>query len=161
MAYVGGGFGRAGLHSVLEPAAWGVPVAFGPRWRNSRDAALLLKAARRAALEARQRAAAGALLLEHWERWIDGRGAGGRRRAAARGRSWGEDWVRRGRRREMLARAYFVTTPSKVTVRGTMRPAVSTVNSTSLQRLRTRIFTSAMPLRRRAARRAPSGATAP
>ncbi len=42
MAYVGGGFGRAGLHSVLEPAAWSLPVAFGPRWRNSRDAALLL-----------------------------------------------------------------------------------------------------------------------
>ncbi len=38
MAYVGGGFGRAGLHSVLEPAAWGLPVVFGPRWRNSRDA---------------------------------------------------------------------------------------------------------------------------
>lgn len=41
MAYVGGGFGRAGLHSVLEPAAWGLPVAFGPRWQESRDAALL------------------------------------------------------------------------------------------------------------------------
>ena len=26
MAYVGGGFGTAGLHSVLEPAAWGLPV---------------------------------------------------------------------------------------------------------------------------------------
>jgi 3-deoxy-D-manno-octulosonic-acid transferase len=44
MAYVGGGFGRAGLHSVLEPAAWGVPVAFGPRWRESRDAGFLLRA---------------------------------------------------------------------------------------------------------------------
>lgn len=29
-AYVGGGFHSAGLHSVLEPAAAGVPVAFGP-----------------------------------------------------------------------------------------------------------------------------------
>jgi 3-deoxy-D-manno-octulosonic-acid transferase len=37
-AWVGGGFGRAGLHSVLEPAAWGLPVAFGPHWRESRDA---------------------------------------------------------------------------------------------------------------------------
>ncbi|HEU4525923.1 MAG TPA: glycosyltransferase N-terminal domain-containing protein, partial [Gemmatimonadales bacterium] len=36
MAYVGGGFGRAGLHSVLEPAAWGLPVSFGPRWEESR-----------------------------------------------------------------------------------------------------------------------------
>ena len=44
MAYVGGGFGRAGLHSVLEPAAWGLPVAFGPRWQHSRDAELLVDA---------------------------------------------------------------------------------------------------------------------
>ncbi len=44
MAYVGGGFGRAGLHSVLEPAAWALPVAFGPNWGESRDAHLLLRA---------------------------------------------------------------------------------------------------------------------
>jgi 3-deoxy-D-manno-octulosonic-acid transferase len=42
VAYVGGGFHRAGLHSVLEPAAFGVPVLFGPRHEKSRDAALLL-----------------------------------------------------------------------------------------------------------------------
>jgi 3-deoxy-D-manno-octulosonic-acid transferase len=41
MAYVGGGFGRAGIHSVLEPAAWGRPVIIGPRDRGSRDAQLL------------------------------------------------------------------------------------------------------------------------
>ncbi len=41
VAYVGGGFHAAGLHSVLEPAAYGAPVLFGPRWRASRDAALL------------------------------------------------------------------------------------------------------------------------
>jgi 3-deoxy-D-manno-octulosonic-acid transferase len=45
VAYVGGGFGRAGLHSVIEPAALGVPVLFGPRWQGSRDARLLLAAA--------------------------------------------------------------------------------------------------------------------
>jgi len=44
VAYVGGGFGRAGLHSVLEPAAFGVPVLFGPRHTGSRDAGLLLAA---------------------------------------------------------------------------------------------------------------------
>ena len=38
VAYVGGGFHDAGLHSVLEPAAVGVPVLFGPRHRNSRAA---------------------------------------------------------------------------------------------------------------------------
>ena len=41
-AFVGGGFHRAGLHSVLEPAVFGVPVLFGPFWRMSRDAGLLL-----------------------------------------------------------------------------------------------------------------------
>jgi len=41
IAYVGGGFHSAGLHSVLEPAAFGVPVVFGPRNEMSRDAALL------------------------------------------------------------------------------------------------------------------------
>lgn len=41
VAYVGGGFHAAGLHSVLEPAAYGAPVLFGPRWQASRDAGLL------------------------------------------------------------------------------------------------------------------------
>jgi 3-deoxy-D-manno-octulosonic-acid transferase len=40
-AFVGGGFHGAGLHSVLEPAAYGAPVAFGPRHSNSRDAVML------------------------------------------------------------------------------------------------------------------------
>jgi 3-deoxy-D-manno-octulosonic-acid transferase len=43
VAYVGGGFHRHGLHSVIEPAALGVPVVFGPRWQGSRDARLLLE----------------------------------------------------------------------------------------------------------------------
>lgn len=43
-AFVGGGFHEAGLHSVLEPAAFGAPVAFGPRCERSRDAMLLAKA---------------------------------------------------------------------------------------------------------------------
>lgn len=42
-AYVGGGFGRHGLHSVLEPAAAGLPTAFGPRHQNSRSAGELLR----------------------------------------------------------------------------------------------------------------------
>jgi len=32
VAFVGGGFHAAGLHSVLEPAAFGAPVLFGPRF---------------------------------------------------------------------------------------------------------------------------------
>lgn len=41
LSYVGGGWGDVGIHSVLEPAAWGRPVIIGPRDRGSRDAALL------------------------------------------------------------------------------------------------------------------------
>jgi 3-deoxy-D-manno-octulosonic-acid transferase len=43
-AWVGGGFGTAGVHSVLEPAAWGVPIAIGPRDRGIREAQLLAEA---------------------------------------------------------------------------------------------------------------------
>ncbi|MFH0765538.1 MAG: glycosyltransferase N-terminal domain-containing protein [Calditrichota bacterium] len=42
-ALVGGGFG-AGVHSVIEPAAHGLPVAFGPRHQVSHEAGLLLQA---------------------------------------------------------------------------------------------------------------------
>ena len=43
VAFVGGGYHRAGLHSVLEPAVFGVPVVAGPHWQMSRDAALLIE----------------------------------------------------------------------------------------------------------------------
>src|SRR6185436_7630853 len=43
IAFVGGGFHAAGLHSVLEPAAFGAPVLFGPRFQGSRDAGLLVE----------------------------------------------------------------------------------------------------------------------
>jgi 3-deoxy-D-manno-octulosonic-acid transferase len=44
VAYVGGGFQSAGLHSVLEPAAYGAPVLFGPRNEKSRDPQKLIEA---------------------------------------------------------------------------------------------------------------------
>ena len=44
IAFVGGGFHAAGLHSVLEPASYGVPVLFGRQHASSRDAALLIDA---------------------------------------------------------------------------------------------------------------------
>jgi 3-deoxy-D-manno-octulosonic-acid transferase len=44
IAFVGGAFHAAGLHSTLEPAAFGVPILFGPRYYASRDAAVLLAA---------------------------------------------------------------------------------------------------------------------
>jgi 3-deoxy-D-manno-octulosonic-acid transferase len=42
LAYVGGGFHGAGLHSVLEPAAARLPTTFGPHHRNARAAADLM-----------------------------------------------------------------------------------------------------------------------
>jgi 3-deoxy-D-manno-octulosonic-acid transferase len=62
-AFVGGGFHAAGLHSVLEPAAFGVPVCFGPRHANSRDAGLLAAAGGGAA------ATTGRALGELLRRW--------------------------------------------------------------------------------------------
>lgn len=42
-AFVGGGFHAAGLHSVLEPAAYGAPVLHGPQFeKNGRDARRLI-----------------------------------------------------------------------------------------------------------------------
>lgn len=89
-AYVGGGFGKAGLHSVLEPAAWGIPVMVGPRWRESRDAAVLLDAGAARALT-RGGEAAAEELAEIWCGWIERkeerRAAGERARAVVeRGR---------------------------------------------------------------------------
>jgi 3-deoxy-D-manno-octulosonic-acid transferase len=62
-AFVGGGFHAAGLHSVLEPAAFGIPVCFGPRHTASRDAGLLLGAGGGAS------AATGRALGELLRRW--------------------------------------------------------------------------------------------
>lgn len=64
-AYVGGGYHRAGLHSVLEPAAFGVPISVGPRWEMSRDAETLIRAGAAAALPADGRSA----LVSQWWRW--------------------------------------------------------------------------------------------
>ena len=65
VAFVGGGFHAAGLHSVLEPAAFGAPVVFGPRHAGSRDAGLLLAA--RAAATAHDTTSLEASL----EAWLD------------------------------------------------------------------------------------------
>ena len=67
IAYVGGGFGRAGLHSVLEPAAWRLPVIFGPEWGESRDARLLIDARGAAGLSEREPAEQ---LVRWWSNWL-------------------------------------------------------------------------------------------
>lgn len=65
VAFVGGGFHSAGLHSVLEPAAFGSPIIFGPRHADSRDAGLLIEA--RAAATAQDATSLDAML----EMWLD------------------------------------------------------------------------------------------
>jgi 3-deoxy-D-manno-octulosonic-acid transferase len=38
---IGGGFGK-GIHNILEPACWGIPVMFGPRFKKFREAVELI-----------------------------------------------------------------------------------------------------------------------
>jgi 3-deoxy-D-manno-octulosonic-acid transferase len=85
IAYVGGGFHSAGLHSVLEPAAFGIPVLFGPRSRGNRDAELLVARGGAARLDTSQ------ALSERFARWFDDGAA--RSEAGARAR----EVVARGR----------------------------------------------------------------
>ncbi len=42
IAEVGGGFGK-GIHNILEPACWGIPVLFGPDHKKFREAKELLE----------------------------------------------------------------------------------------------------------------------
>jgi 3-deoxy-D-manno-octulosonic-acid transferase len=41
IAAVGGGFGK-GIHNILEPACWSIPVLFGPNYRKFREAVDLI-----------------------------------------------------------------------------------------------------------------------
>ncbi|HSE65736.1 MAG TPA: glycosyltransferase N-terminal domain-containing protein [Gemmatimonadales bacterium] len=67
VAHVGGGFGSAGLHSVLEPSAWTIPVTVGPRWHESLDASRLL--AQGGGLSIRRGATGAADLVRAWTAW--------------------------------------------------------------------------------------------
>jgi 3-deoxy-D-manno-octulosonic-acid transferase len=42
IAYVGGGFGTAGLHNILEPATFGMPIVIGPNYSNFAEAIALV-----------------------------------------------------------------------------------------------------------------------
>ena len=41
-AFIGGGFGE-GIHNTLEPAAWGLPVFFGPKFEKFKEARDMIK----------------------------------------------------------------------------------------------------------------------
>ena len=43
VAYVGGGFGKGGLHNVLEPATFGLPLIIGPNFDKFQEAVDLVK----------------------------------------------------------------------------------------------------------------------
>ncbi|OXG00889.1 3-deoxy-D-manno-octulosonic-acid transferase [Flavobacterium araucananum] len=38
IAYVGGGFGNPGIHNILEPATFGLPIVIGPNYSNFAEA---------------------------------------------------------------------------------------------------------------------------
>jgi 3-deoxy-D-manno-octulosonic-acid transferase len=43
IAYVGGGFGNPGIHNILEPATFGVPIVIGPNYSNFAEAVSLVE----------------------------------------------------------------------------------------------------------------------
>ncbi|MFN3821846.1 MAG: 3-deoxy-D-manno-octulosonic acid transferase, partial [bacterium] len=63
-AFVGGGFGR-GVHSVLEPAAHGIPVLFGPHHEVSHEATLLIQEGGGKEIRTLND------LITVWERWLN------------------------------------------------------------------------------------------
>lgn len=42
IAYVGGGFGNPGVHNILEPATFGVPIVIGPNYSHFAEAIALM-----------------------------------------------------------------------------------------------------------------------
>lgn len=42
IAYVGGGFGNSGVHNILEPATFGIPVVIGPNYSHFAEAIALV-----------------------------------------------------------------------------------------------------------------------
>ena len=43
IVYVGGGFGNPGVHNILEPATFGVPIVIGPNYSHFAEAIALVK----------------------------------------------------------------------------------------------------------------------
>jgi 3-deoxy-D-manno-octulosonic-acid transferase len=43
IAYVGGGFGNPGVHNILEPATFGVPIVIGPNFSHFAEATALVQ----------------------------------------------------------------------------------------------------------------------
>ena len=75
IAWVGGAFGK-GLHSILEPIAFGLPVLFGPRYHNFREAVELVGSGGAQVLHSHKD------LQSAWCRWQDASGYQGASEAA-------------------------------------------------------------------------------
>ena len=45
LAYVGGGLDKGGVHNVLEPAAYGIPIVIGPVFQKYVEACEMVEAA--------------------------------------------------------------------------------------------------------------------
>ncbi|WP_318642647.1 3-deoxy-D-manno-octulosonic acid transferase [Flavobacterium ardleyense] len=43
IAYVGGGFGNPGIHNILEPATFGIPIVVGPNYSHFAEAVEIIK----------------------------------------------------------------------------------------------------------------------
>ncbi|MBI4500323.1 MAG: hypothetical protein HY700_04100 [Gemmatimonadetes bacterium] len=65
--YVGGGFRPGGLHAVVEPAGYGLPILAGPEFRSSADAVRLAAAGGLVGLPRRGAAEA---LTSQWQEWM-------------------------------------------------------------------------------------------
>ena len=130
VSYVGGGFRERGLHAVIEPAVYGLPVIHGPLYGASPDAGRLVEVGGTAVLP---RPGAGRALGEQLKRWVADR------RGPPEGGHGGEEesvsGSRGGQRAESAFTVGLTTTPSNVMVRGTTNPAVSTVTMMSPIRL--------------------------
>lgn len=44
IVWVGGGFTRSGIHNIIEPAVFGIPVFFGPKYKRYREATEMIAA---------------------------------------------------------------------------------------------------------------------
>ncbi len=99
MAYVGGGFGRRGLHSVLEPAALSAPVLIGPRHSNAREAGELIERGGAVAVASTEE------LEAALSRWVEEPSA--RETAAAAALSYVEANLGAGARNAELVRRYL------------------------------------------------------
>jgi len=42
IAFIGGGFGK-NIHNILEPATFGLPIIFGPKYQNFNEAKQLIQ----------------------------------------------------------------------------------------------------------------------